>query len=126
MGLKVICKWNGPDFGQPSKIQTFNPYSKVWPNPVNLTIQNPDTKRLGISHVRILGHYCLTFVYLSVDDGGQAEVVEDLSAISPDRDTAVLPQTLVVKSVHLSDLTGLVVPTDQGYPVRVPNLEKQM
>ena len=97
----------------------------VWPNPVNLTIQNPDTKRLRISNVRISGRYCLTFVYLSVDDGGQAEVVKDLSAISPDRDAAVLPETLVVKSVHLSDLTGLVVPTDQGYPVRVPNLAKK-
>ena len=64
------------------------------------------------------------FFYLSVDDGGQAEVVEDLSAVPPDCDATVLPQTLVVKSVHLSDLTGLVVPTDQGYPIGVPNLPK--
>lgn len=48
-----------------------------------------------------------------VDDGGQAQVVEDLCAVSPDVDAAVLPEALVVEPVHLRDLPALVVAADQ-------------
>lgn len=50
--------------------------------------------------------------HLAVDDGGEAEVVEDLGAVAPDGDGAVLAQALVVEAVDLRDLTALVVAPD--------------
>ena len=48
-----------------------------------------------------------------VDDGGQREVIEDVSAVSPNIERAVLPQTFIVKSVDLGDLPALVVSSNQ-------------
>lgn len=48
-----------------------------------------------------------------VDDGGQREVIEDVSAVSPNIERAVLPQAFIVKSVDLGDLPALVVSPDQ-------------
>lgn len=48
-----------------------------------------------------------------VDDGGEREVIEDVSAVSPNIERAVLPQTFIVKSVDLGDLPALVVSPDQ-------------
>ena len=62
---------------------------------------------------------------LAVDDGGEGEIVEYLCAISPDRDTAVLPETLVIEAVHLGDLSALVVSSDEINPVRIANLQSQ-
>jgi len=63
--------------------------------------------------------------HLAVDDSGEGQVVEDLRAVPPHRDRAVLAEALVVKAVDLGDLTGLVVPPDQGYPVRIADLEEE-
>ena len=54
-----------------------------------------------------------------VDDGGQREVIEDVSAVPPNVERAVLPQAFVVKAVDLRDLPALVVPPDQGHQVRI-------
>ena len=62
---------------------------------------------------------------LAVNDGGEGEIVEYLCAISPDRDTAVLPETLVIEAVHLGDLSALVVSSDEINPVRIANLQSQ-
>ena len=62
--------------------------------------------------------------YLSVDDGRETEIVENFCAVPPDGDAAVLAQALVVEAVHLSDLTGLVVAANQGYPVGITNLKQ--
>lgn len=67
-------------------------------------------------------HFLSLWTDLAVDDGRQREVVEDLGAVPPHCDGAVLPQTLVVEAVHLSDLSGLVVPSDQRDSVRVAHL----
>ena len=48
-----------------------------------------------------------------VDDGGQREVIEDVSAVSPNIERAVLPQAFIVKSVDLGDLPALVVSSNQ-------------
>ena len=48
-----------------------------------------------------------------VDDGSQREVIEDVSAVSPNIERAVLPQAFIVKSVDLGDLPALVVSPDQ-------------
>jgi hypothetical protein len=59
-----------------------------------------------------------------VDDCGQTQIVEDLSAVAPHVHTAVLAQTLIVEAVHLSDLARLMVPANQGYSVRITHLNK--
>ena len=59
---------------------------------------------------------------LIVDDGGQAEVVEDLRAVAPHVHAAVLLQTLVVEAIHLRNLAGLVVTTNKSYSVGIPYL----
>mmetsp|Transcript_111600 Transcript_111600/g.326405 ORF Transcript_111600/g.326405 Transcript_111600/m.326405 type:complete len:216 (-) Transcript_111600:149-796(-) len=60
-----------------------------------------------------------------VDEGRQAEVVEDLGAVAPDVDAAVLTQALVVEAVDLRDLPALVVASDERDPVCIPHLECQ-
>ena len=62
---------------------------------------------------------------LAVDDGRQTEVVEDLGAVAPHRDGAVLPQALVVEAVDLRDLAGFVVAADEGDAVGVADFERQ-
>lgn len=61
-------------------------------------------------------------VYLAIDDGGEGQVVEDLGAVSPHGDRAVLAEALVVEAIDLGDLPGLVVSPDQRYPVWVAHL----
>ncbi len=61
--------------------------------------------------------------HFAVDDGGERQIVEDLGAVPPHRDRAVLPQTLVVEAVHLRDLSGLVIPADQRDSVWITHLQ---
>lgn len=60
---------------------------------------------------------------LVVNDGGQAQVVKDLSAVSPHIYRAVLLQALIVKSIHLSNLSGLMVATNQGNAIGVSHFQ---
>ena len=57
-----------------------------------------------------------------LDNGREREVVEDLSAVSPNIDGAILPQTLVVEPVHLGDLPRFVVAANQSDAVRIAHL----
>ncbi len=57
-----------------------------------------------------------------VDDGGQGEVVEDISAVTPDVEGAVLPEALVVEAVDLRDLPALVVAPDESHQIGIPHL----
>lgn len=59
---------------------------------------------------------------LVLDDCSEGEIIEDLCAVSPDIEGTELAQTLIVESVHLRDLSRLVIPADQRYPIRVPHL----
>lgn len=47
--------------------------------------------------------------YLVVHDGGEREVVEDISAVFPHVETPVLPEAFIVKTVDLRYLPRLVV-----------------
>lgn len=60
-----------------------------------------------------------------INDGCKSQVVEDVCAVPPDIDGAVLSQALVVETIHLSDLSALVVASNQSDSLRVPHLEGQ-
>ncbi len=68
--------------------------------------------------------YC-DLSYLSIDQSSKREVVEQVSEVFPNIRIAVFPQTLIVKAVHLSDLSAFVVTTQQSDSVRVPNLHRE-
>ena len=55
----------------------------------------------------------------------QAEIIKHVAAVPPDIARTVLAHALVVESIDLSDLTRLVVPSDEGDAVRVADLEEE-
>lgn len=63
--------------------------------------------------------------YFLVNDGWQSDVIEDLGAIPPDVYWAVLPQTLVIKAIDLSNLPALVVSPDQSDSLWIPHLQSR-
>lgn len=60
---------------------------------------------------------------LVVDEGSQREVVEKIGKEFPNVGVAVFPKTLVVETVHLGDLTGLVVTAQNGDALGVSDLK---
>jgi len=44
-----------------------------------------------------------------VDNGGEREVIKEISEVLPDFGSAVDAEALVIEAIHLSDLTALVV-----------------
>jgi hypothetical protein len=61
---------------------------------------------------------------LVLDKGGEGEAVEEVGKEAPDVRIPVLTQALVVETIHLRDLPGLVVPTEDGDAVGVAQLER--
>lgn len=57
-----------------------------------------------------------------LDQCTEAEIVEHFGAVSPHIDTAILPQTLIVESVHLGNLSGLVIASNECDAIRISNL----
>lgn len=60
-----------------------------------------------------------------IDERREAEVVENVCAVAPHVDRAVLSKALVVKPVHLRDLARLVVAADEVDAVWVPHLHHE-
>ena len=56
---------------------------------------------------------------LAVDDGGEIQTVKHLRAVLPWVRVAVLPDALVVETVHLCDLPRLVVAAEERDVCRV-------
>jgi len=52
--------------------------------------------------------------HLSVYQGSERQVVKQICEVLPDVGIAILPETLVVEAIHLSDLSRLMVPTQDG------------
>ena len=61
---------------------------------------------------------------LVLDESGEGEVVEQIGEVSPYVGVSVLPQTFVVETVNLSDLTRFVVSSEDGDTVAVPQLHR--
>lgn len=59
------------------------------------------------------------------DEGPQGEIVEHLATVSPHVGAAVFTYTFIVEAVHGRDLSRLVVPSDEGDPVRIADLEAE-
>jgi hypothetical protein len=57
---------------------------------------------------------------LTVNNSSEDKKVKDLAAGLPNRSIAVLLLTLLIEAVDLSDLTGLVVASNEGDLVRIP------
>lgn len=57
-----------------------------------------------------------------IDDSRQRQVIEDISAVAPDIQRAILSQAFIVKPVDLCDLSALVVSPDEGHQVWIPDL----
>ena len=60
---------------------------------------------------------------LVVDEGCKRQVVEKVGKVFPNVRVAVLPEALVVKAIHLGDLTRLVVATEDSDALRVADLQ---
>lgn len=60
-----------------------------------------------------------------VDNGGEGQVVKDVGAVSPHIDRAILSEALVIESIHLSDLSTLVISSDKSNSLWVSDLEGQ-
>lgn len=64
--------------------------------------------------------------YLSVDQRGERQVVEQVCEVLPHVSVAVLPQALVVEAVDLCDLPRLVVPSQDGDSLLETNLNDNL
>jgi hypothetical protein len=61
----------------------------------------------------------------AVDDGAKSEIIKDFATPTPHVAAAVLALTLVVKSIHLGDLSRLVVSTDERDAIWISHFERQ-
>ena len=61
--------------------------------------------------------------HLVFNEGGEGEVVEQVSEESPDVCVAVFSQALVVEAVHLRDLSRLMVAAYEGHAFGVADFE---
>jgi hypothetical protein len=60
---------------------------------------------------------------LVFDESSEGEVIEEVGKVFPNVGVAIFPQALVVETVDLSDLTGLVIATEDGDTLGVTNLQ---
>ena len=57
------------------------------------------------------------------DESGEWKVVEKVSEVSPNVRIAVFSQTFVVESIHLCDLSGFVVSSQDGDAISISQFE---
>lgn len=60
---------------------------------------------------------------LVLNESCEGEVVEEVGEVFPHVGVAVFAQALVVEAVHLGDLAGFVVSTEDGNTLRVADLQ---
>ena len=60
---------------------------------------------------------------LTVHQGGEGQVVEEVCEILPHVGIAVLTQALIIEAIDLSDLPRLVVSSQDGDTATIPHLK---
>jgi hypothetical protein len=60
---------------------------------------------------------------LVLNEGGEGKVVEEVGEVFPNIGVAVFSQAFVVESIHLCNLTGLVVSAKDGDTLGVANFQ---
>ena len=61
---------------------------------------------------------------LILNNSSERQQIKQISVILPHIRISVLPQTLIVKSVDLSDLSRLVISSQNCYPVLEPYFQR--
>ena len=61
--------------------------------------------------------------YFVINDCSKSQVVKNVSAVPPNVDTAKLSEALIIEAIDLSDLTTLVVSSDQSDSLWVPDFQ---
>lgn len=59
----------------------------------------------------------------SIHYRSQTEIIKHLATIPPHTSTAILPQTLVIESIDLGDLSRLMITPDECYSIRITHFE---
>ena len=59
---------------------------------------------------------------LVLDESCEGEVIEQVGEVPPDIGVSVFSETLIVESIYLSNLSGLVVATEDRYTIAVAKL----
>ena len=57
-----------------------------------------------------------------IHNSRETEIVEDLGAVLPYVQRAIFPQTLIIKTINLRDLSAFMVSSDQCDSIRVSDL----
>ena len=60
--------------------------------------------------------------YSRINHRSKWEKIEQLHKLSPDKRASILADTLCLKTIGLSDLSGLVVASDQSKSAGIPQL----
>jgi len=61
---------------------------------------------------------------LVIDESGQGEIIEEVGEKLPDIRIAIFTEALVVETIHLCDLSGLVVASQYGDPLGISDLQR--
>lgn len=61
--------------------------------------------------------------YLAINQCGERQEVKQVREVLPHGRVAVLSEALIVETVHLGDLTGLVVTAQDRYSLAIANLK---
>lgn len=72
--------------------------------------------------LNIRGETSMDTEHLTLDEGGNAEVVEHLSAVLPRVRVTVLSDDLVIESIDRSDLSRFVVSSEKSDVTRITDL----
>ena len=63
--------------------------------------------------------------YLVINNGSESQVVKNVRAVSPHVDRTVFPKALVIKAIHLGDLSALMIASNKSDSFRIPDLQGQ-
>jgi hypothetical protein len=63
---------------------------------------------------------------LIVNERRKTEVIKDLGTVSPHINRTIFPQTFIIKSIDLRDLSAFMISTNQCDAVRISHLNERL